>query len=47
MDRRDFLSTSLAASSFALANYQPTLAALADLPSKRVGGHRNRMVWQV
>ena len=37
MDRRDFLSTSLAASSFAMANYQPTLAALADLPTKRVG----------
>ena len=37
MDRRDFLSTSIAAGSFALANYQPSLAALADLPTKRVG----------
>lgn len=37
MDRRDFLSASVAASSLAMANHQSTLAALADGPTKRVG----------
>lgn len=37
MDRRGFLSSSIAASSFALANYQSTLAAIADSAPKRVG----------
>jgi predicted dehydrogenase len=37
MQRRHFLGTSLAASSVLLANYQATLAALADGPAKRVG----------
>jgi predicted dehydrogenase len=37
MDRRNFLSTSLAGSAIALANYESTFAALQDAPAKRVG----------
>ncbi len=37
MQRRNFLATGVAASSALLANYETTLAALADGPTKRVG----------
>ena len=37
MDRRSFLSSSLAGSSLILANHQSTIASLADSPAKRVG----------
>jgi len=37
MDRRSFLSSSLAGSGLAMANYQSVLGAVADTPTKRVG----------
>ncbi len=37
MDRRGFLSSSIAASTLAMANSQPSLAHWADAPIKRVG----------